>query len=88
MTKKLNDFRLMMAGTEGAAPRCIALLGDIGRSVRCSIYERRASVCREFEASWQSHAPNPRCDRARQAWGLQPLTPDSWFNPKGFPKAA
>lgn len=88
MTKKLNDFRLVMRGTEGANPRCIALLGDISRSVRCSIYKRRASVCREFEPSWQNNSHNPLCDKARLAWGLQPLKPDSWFNPKGFPKAA
>jgi Fe-S-cluster containining protein len=88
MTTKLNDFRLVMRGTEGVNPRCIALLGDIGHSVRCSIYERRASICREFEPSWQNHVPNPRCDKARLAWGLKPLKPDTWLNPKGFPKAA
>lgn len=88
MTTKLNDFRLVMRGTEGVNPRCIALLGDIGHSVRCSIYKRRASICREFEPSWQNHAPNPRCDKARLAWGLKPLKPDTGLNPKGFPKAA
>jgi Fe-S-cluster containining protein len=88
MTKKLDDFRLVMIGTEGSAPRCAALLGDIGRSVRCSIYERRASVCREFEPSWQKNTPNPRCDKARLAWGMQPLRPNREFDPKDFPKAA
>ena len=88
MTKKLDDFRLMMIGTGGSAPRCIALLGDIGRSVRCSIYERRPSICREFEPSWQNNTPNPRCDKARLAWGLQPLKPNLEFDPKDFPKAA
>ena len=88
MAKKLNDFRLVMRGTEGANPRCIALLGDIGRSVRCSIYERRASICREFEPSWQNHAPNPRCDKARLAWGMKPLTVESWFDPTDIPTAA
>jgi Fe-S-cluster containining protein len=88
MTKKLNDFRRVMIGTEGTAPRCIALLGDIGRSVRCSIYERRPSVCREFETSWQKNTPNPRCDKARLAWKIQPLMPDIELGPKNFPKAA
>jgi Fe-S-cluster containining protein len=88
MTKKLNDFRLVMIGTEGAAPRCIALLGDIGRSVRCSIYDRRPSICREFEPSWQNNTPNSRCDKARLAWGMQPLMPDREFDPKDLPKAA
>ena len=88
MVKKLTDFRLVMRGTEGPNPRCIALLGDIGRSVRCSIYERRASVCREFEPSWKTNAANPRCDKARAAWGLAALTPESWIDPRNFPKAA
>ena len=88
MTQKLNDFRLFMIGSGGAAPRCIALLGDIGRSVRCCIYERRPSVCRDFETSWQKNTPNPRCDKARLAWGMQPLMPNIEFDPKDFPKAA
>jgi uncharacterized protein len=88
MTKKLNDFRLVMIGTEGSTPRCIALLGDVGRSVRCSIYDRRSSVCRDFERSWQNRTPNPRCDKARLAWGMQPLRPNIELDPKDFPKAA
>jgi Fe-S-cluster containining protein len=88
MTKKLDDFRLMMIGTGGSAPRCIALLGDISRSVRCSIYERRPSICREFEPSWQNNTSNPRCDKARLAWGMRPLVPDIEIDPKDFPKAA
>ena len=88
MTRKFDDFRLVMIGTGGSTPRCSALLGDIGRSVRCSIYERRPSVCREFEPSWQNNAATPRCDKARLAWGIQPLMPDIEFDPKDFPKAA
>jgi uncharacterized protein len=88
MTEKLNDFRLAMKGTGGTNPRCIALNGFIGRRVSCSIYERRASVCREFEPAWQNHAANPRCDKARAAWGLAPLNPESWIDPRNFPKAA
>jgi len=88
MTEKLNDFRLAMKGTGGSSPRCIALNGFIGRAVTCSIYEQRASVCREFEPSWQNNAANPRCDKARAAWGLTPLKPESWIGPRNFPKAA
>ena len=88
MTEKLNDFRLAMKGTGGSSPRCIALNGFIGRAVACSIYERRASVCREFEPSWKTNAANPRCDKARAAWGLAALTPESWIDPRNFPKAA
>jgi len=88
LTQKLNDFRLVMKGTSGSSPRCVALNGFIGRSVACSIYERRSSVCRAFEASWQSNAPNPDCDQARRVWGLEPLKPESWFDDRNLPKAA
>lgn len=88
MTEKLNHFRLAMKGTGGTNPRCVALNGFIGRRVSCSIYERRASVCREFEPSWQQNTANPRCDKARAAWGLAPLNPESWVDPRNFPKAA
>jgi len=88
LTEKFNDFRLAMKGTGGGSPRCIALRGFIGRAVSCSIYERRASICREFEPSWRNNTANPRCDKARAAWGLAPLTPESWIDPHNFPKAA
>lgn len=88
MTEKLNDFRLVMKGTSGSSFRCIALNGFIGRSVSCSIYEQRSSVCSEFEPSWQNNAPNPACDKARKVWGLEPLGPESWFDDRNFPKAA
>jgi hypothetical protein len=88
MTKKVNDFRLMMKGTGGKSPRCIALKGVIGIGVACTIYERRPSVCRAFEPSWQSANSNSRCDKARLAWGLEPLKPDSWFDPKDYTRAA
>jgi hypothetical protein len=75
LTEKLNDFRRVMRGTNQPKPRCVALLGEIGRSVRCSIYERRASVCREFPVSWEQGVPNGQCDAARAAWGLPALRP-------------
>jgi len=73
LTEKINDFRRVMKGTNQKAPRCIALLGEIGQSVGCSIYEVRASVCRDFDVSWLNGVRNERCDRARAAWGLEPL---------------
>ncbi|HOK94865.1 MAG TPA: YkgJ family cysteine cluster protein [Anaerohalosphaeraceae bacterium] len=75
LTEKLNDFRLAMRGMSGPNPRCIALLGEVGKSVRCSIYDLRPSVCREFPVAWENGQPNPRCDKARMAWGLDPLNP-------------
>ncbi len=88
LTEKLNDFRCVMKGTNAEKPRCIALQGNIGEFVYCSIYERRASVCREFPAAWEAGIPNDRCDNARIAWGLPPLTSNSWKRPDDFLKAA
>ncbi|MFO7685930.1 MAG: YkgJ family cysteine cluster protein [Desulfobacterales bacterium] len=76
LLEKLNDFRFCMQGTQGSSPRCIALMGIIGKKVHCSIYERRASVCRQFDPSWQQGTPNEECDKARALWGLPPLTPE------------
>ncbi len=53
MTRKLGEFRRSMIGMDGIKPRCIALQGEIGKAVFCSIYERRASVCRAFDPSWE-----------------------------------
>lgn len=88
MTVKLNEFRRVMKGTNQKGPRCVALHGTIGLRVHCTIHELRPTVCREFEVSWNNGIPNERCDKARIAWGLLPLTPDSWKSPYNYPKAA
>ncbi|MEW6670768.1 MAG: YkgJ family cysteine cluster protein [Thermodesulfobacteriota bacterium] len=88
LTEKLNDFYVVMKGMHNPRPRCIALQGQIGSAVWCSIYERRASVCRNFAPSWENGTPNERCDKARAAWNLKPLTPDMWHIPDDFDKAA
>jgi len=81
LTEKMDDFRRVMIGTTGPAPRCVALLGTIGETVRCSIYEQRSSVCREFAPSWEDGVHNERCDRARASWGLPPLSPPAADEP-------
>lgn len=88
MTVKLNDFMVAMQGTEQNPPRCTALAGTIGVSVYCSIYERRASVCRNFLPAWQDPTATPRCGKARLAHGLPalPTNPGSSDNP--LPRAA
>lgn len=79
LTEDLNDFRRCMKGTNRQPPRCAALQGQIGQQVRCSIYERRPSPCREFGVNWThgmlhfDPADLERCTRARAAWGLPPL---------------
>jgi len=90
LTGKLNDFRLVMLGTNRENPWCIALKGIIGKSVFCSIHPQRASVCRDFIPSWENGQPNERCDQARARWGLAPLHPNSWspLSPGKLPCAA
>lgn len=46
----LTDHLARMNGTDHSPPRCAALWGKVGESVRCGIYEWRPSPCREFEA--------------------------------------
>lgn len=62
-----------MKGTNQKNPRCIALSGEIGTCVGCTIHPVRASVCREFPPSWENGVHNPDCDRARAVHGLAPL---------------
>ena len=87
LTEKMNDFRAQMKGMKGENPRCIALTGRIGQSVCCSIYKQRASVCRDFPPSLLDGVINERCDKARLAYGLKPLTPADW-GLEDFPRAA
>ena len=67
MTVPVTAAIVRMIGTDTAAPRCVALAGEIGREVGCTIYEGRPSPCREFDIE---HAA---CNRARQRCGLPPL---------------
>jgi len=79
LTEDLNQFRRVMKGTDQKSPRCIALVGEIGRGGHCGIYERRSSVCREFPASYADGVTREeRCDKARALHSLAPLTPEDW----------
>lgn len=79
LTEKLNEHRAVMKGTSCSNPRCIALQGEIGVEVRCSIHPQRASVCRDFPYSWENNEYHDRCDKARAAHGLPPLQPQTKF---------
>lgn len=80
LTEDLNDFRRCMKGTNSARPRCVALFGTIGKSVRCSIYPDRPTPCRKAGVDWENSVIEigdeelDRCDRARAALGLTPLS--------------
>jgi len=81
-TEDYDSFRRAMRGTNQPHPRCVALDGEIGARVACSIYEQRATVCREFPFAGDDGEANEKCDRARIAWGLPPLTPSVAFGMK------
>lgn len=73
LTAQHGPFQRVMRRTESPSARCVALEGEVGGCVRCTIYTQRPSVCRDFEYSWQSGKPSELCDRARAAHGLPPL---------------
>jgi Fe-S-cluster containining protein len=73
LTEQITPFRRARLGMSGAKPRCIALEGEIGVRVSCSIYPLRSSVCRAFPYSGQDGRANERCEQARTRWGLPPL---------------
>lgn len=67
LTVPVTASIVRMCGTDAPTPRCVALAGDVGVAVNCTIYEARPSPCREFDTE---HAA---CNRARQRCGLPPL---------------
>ncbi|MEY4139674.1 MAG: hypothetical protein RLZZ371_1856 [Pseudomonadota bacterium] len=76
MASKVNEVIACMKGTESGNGRCIALVGELGKTgISCSIYANRPSTCREF-ANWlEDGSPNPDCQRLRAQIGLKPLHP-------------
>ena len=77
MTCHIAPLLCAMNGTDQPHPWCVALQGNVGIKVWCSIYERRPSVCQEVQPSDTDGLSNPWCDRARAIWGLPPLNPDA-----------
>ena len=75
MTCQVAPLLCAMKGTDQPHPRCIALQGTVGARVRCTIYDRRPSVCREVVLSGHVVRASPWCDRARAICGLPPLMP-------------
>jgi Fe-S-cluster containining protein len=75
LVTQITPSRVAMIGTDRKPTRCTALLGEVGQTVHCSIYDKRSSTCREFEAAWENGEPNSDCDAARARFGLPPLQP-------------
>lgn len=65
--EKAGPFHACMAGTQQAAPRCVALAGEIGQAVSCRVYDARPPACREVQPG------DDKCQRARARHGLAPL---------------
>lgn len=80
LTEEVNEFLQCMKGTNQPMPRCVALQGQIGEKVGCLIYDQRSSPCRDFGLHYENgclitDAENlARCNEARKAWNLPPLT--------------
>jgi len=61
-----------MKGTENGG-KCVCLMGEIGKNIHCSIYDKRSNPCRDFHI-WDSQGKiNPRCNKARKVHGLTQL---------------
>lgn len=73
LTVALTATLVRMLGTDTAPPRCIALDGEVGRAVRCTIYENRPGPCRDFAPYAPLGIGDDACDRARRRHGLTPL---------------
>lgn len=71
LTEQVNPFYRCMRGTNNGSPRCVALQGDIGGVISCSIYADRPSPCRDFDIS--INGSNPACDQARAKYGMAAL---------------
>ncbi len=70
LTEHVSPHLRCMTGTNTKPLRCIALEGDVGKQVSCSIYPLRSSTCREFDVFEPDGTPNPRCTSLRIGIGL------------------
>lgn len=68
--EQVNERFSCMAGTNRAAPHCIALGGKVGQAVSCAIYLQRPEPCREVQSG------DSQCAKARQRHALPPLASD------------
>lgn len=73
LTVALTSTLVRLRGTDAAPPRCVALAGEVGQAVRCTIYEQRPGPCRDFAPYAALGIGDDACDRARRRHGLTPL---------------
>ena len=67
MVEPLTAVYSCMKGTNQSPPRCVALQGDVGVNVSCSIYEVRSSSCKEVQIA------DEQCNKARMKHNMIPL---------------
>lgn len=67
LTVAVTASQVRMLGSDATVPRCVALAGQIGEAVACTIYAVRPSPCREFGVEHSA------CADARRRHGLPPL---------------
>ncbi len=74
LTVQVTPHLRAMAGTHPLVTRCVALSGEPGREVGCTIYPLRSSTCRELNPWQENGLPDPHCSKARAHIGLPALS--------------
>lgn len=67
MVQALTPVYSCLTGTNQASPHCQALMGEVGKGVKCTMYEQRPSPCREVQIG------DDKCQKARSSHGLPAL---------------
>ena len=70
LTETVRGITCRMRGTGTVPIRCVALQGEVGRSVACTVYDRRPQPCAELQAGTYG------CNKARARHGLPPVAPE------------
>jgi len=91
LTEDVTPFFRAMKGSNQKNPRCIALEGEVGNFVCCSIYEQRSSACRDFGVDFvngqvvANMEDYERCTHARTQWKLTAIQVDVFRTPESKP---
>ena len=73
LAERITPVMACMRGTGTQPPRCVALRGEIGKEVFCTIHEFRPSACREFAPFAAVGRGDDACNEARRRHCLPPL---------------
>lgn len=67
LTEAVNPWFSCMAGTNQGRPHCVALQGQVGQAVSCSVYPQRPDTCRSVQPG------DAQCSKARAGYGLDSI---------------